>query len=72
MSYTAGPTDNVYQCASVTTNYPTDDWALMVLDRMVTPTRPPLNVRYNAQVALNDPMTIMIAGLLWPAGKRPR
>jgi V8-like Glu-specific endopeptidase len=55
---TTVPADNVYQCVSATTNYPTADWALAVLDRPVT-IAPPMNLRYTGQVAVGDPMTII-------------
>lgn len=54
---TSVPTSSVYTCASVSTIYPTEDWALVTLDRPVP--RPVMNVRYTGAPVLNTPISIL-------------
>jgi V8-like Glu-specific endopeptidase len=54
---TSIPTSSVYTCTSISTIYPSEDWALVTLDRPVP--RPIMNVRYNGGPAVNTPISML-------------
>jgi V8-like Glu-specific endopeptidase len=56
---TSVPQENVYRCVSATNFFPGEDWAIAILDRPIAGARPPVNVRYTGQVAINDALAIL-------------